>query len=216
MLSPLDGILGESFDFLRVSARVPGKKGKIPKITGRTNLRSLLTRKGHLELHLNLEPHAINTDCFGAIPPASGSHRDVIGSFERIGPFAHTQMNFKLGGHPDFSRALHKVAFEWLVKLSSWEQVLEPRFNAVRDYVVRGVGHREIIIVMPPAWTYYHEFPNRLWHDEGGSPCVEFILCGLPIVVTLAPDQLGIERMKKEAYRMYGSTGWTYLPMRTE
>lgn len=216
VLSSLDGVLGESFDFLRVWARVPGKKQKPPRMTGRTNLRASVTRRGHVDLHLNLEQHAVQTDAFGAIPPASGSHRDVAGSFERIGALARTQMNFTIGGHPDFSRAIHKVAFEWLVRLTSWEQALESRFNPVREYVVRGLGQREVLVLVPQDWRYYHEFPNHIWHDEEGSPCVDFILCGLPFLVTLGSDQRAIERIKQEVFRQYGASGWAYLPVTVE
>lgn len=215
-LSPLDAVLGESFDFLRVWARVPDKKRKPPRITGRTNLRASVTRSGHVDLHLNLERHAVETDAFGTIPAASGSDRDVAGSFERIGPLAHTQLNFTVGNHPDFSRAMHKIAFEWLVKLTSWEQCLESTFDPVREYVIRGLGRREVLAVVPPEWWYYHEFPYRIWHNEDGSPCVAFILCGVPFAVALGPDQRTIEKMKQEAFRQYGSNGWASLPVTLE
>lgn len=216
VLSPLDDVLGESFDFLRVWARVPGKKKKPPRMTGRTNLRASVTRRGHVDLHLNLEQHAVESGTFGTIPAASGSHRDVAGSFERIGPLARTRMNFTIGGHPDFSRAIHKVAFEWLVKLTSWDAALESRFDPIRDYVIKELGHREVLVMVPEDWRYCHEFPKRIWHDEEDSPCVDFILCGLPFCVALGPDQRAIDKIKQEAFRQYGPSGWAYLPVKVE
>ena len=212
-LSPLDAVLGQSFDFLRVVARIPGKKHKPPRITGRTNLRASVTRKGHLDLLLNLESHAVETEAFGTIPEISDSYRDVIGSFQRIGTIGETQMSFTIGGHPDFGRAMHKIAFEWLLKLTSWAELLDRKFDPVRRYVMNGTGHREVLTLATQEWRYYHEFQNRVWKDEDGSPGVEFVLCGLPFLVALGSDQRMIEKLKRETFKMYGPNGWAYLPI---
>lgn len=106
-LSPLDAVLADSFDFLRVLARIPDKRRRPPRITRRTNFRASVNRKGQMELHFNLGAQAVKTEAFGTIPALCGSHRDVMGSFDRNGSFAQTLMNFTIGGHPDFSRAIH-------------------------------------------------------------------------------------------------------------
>jgi hypothetical protein len=212
-LGPLDAVLAQSFDFLRVWAGIPGKKHKLPRITGRTNVRGSITPKGHMELHFNMGSHAVETKTYGMIPAVSGSQRDVLGSFELIGPVAHTKMNFTVGDHPHFSRAIHKIAFERLLKLTSWEHLLEKKFDPIRQFVMNGAGHREVLALKPQEWRYYHEFPNSVWHDEEGSPSVEFILCGIPFVVGLGPDQRMMEKIKREAFRIYGPNGWAYLPV---
>jgi hypothetical protein len=212
-LAKLDAVLGESFDFLRVWGRVPGKNGKPPRITGRTNLRGVATRRGHVELHFNLEKHAVPGGPLGTIPPASGSHRDVAGSMSREGDVATTSMQFTIGGHPDFGRAIHKIAFEWLVRLVSWEQVLDSDYGPIRSHVLEGLGNRQVLMLVPEDWRYYHEFPNRVWHDTEGCPLVEFILCGIPLVVSLGPGQATIQRIKGDLLRQRGESGWTCLPL---
>jgi hypothetical protein len=86
----------------------------------------------------------------------------------------------------------------------------------VRRYVIDGEGHREVLTVVTQEWSYYHKFPKRVWNDAEGSPCVDFILCGLPFVVTLGSDQQIMEKLKQEMQKLYGPTGWTYLPVTVE
>jgi hypothetical protein len=212
-LSQLDTALGESFDILRVLNRVPGKRKKSPKVTGRTNLRGHASRKGHIVLQLNMENNSVDSDIFGAIPPPGGSYRDVHGTFTREGQICRSTLTAKIGGHPDFSRALHKIALEWFVKLTSWDNVLDERFNVVREYVLNNLGSREVLMFAPESWSYRHEFPSIIWNDKDGSPIIQFILCGFPFLISLDRDNQSIEAIKREALHSIGSRGWTTLPV---
>ena len=213
LLSPLDAALGESFDMLRVLNRVPGKRKKSPKVTGRTNLRGSASQKGHVVLQLNMEHRSVVDDIFGAIPPADGSCRDVHGTFMREGQFCRSSITATIGGHLACSRALHKIALEWFVKLTSWENVLDGNFNAVRDYVLLDVGRREVLMFAPENWSYRHEFPSIFWNGSDGCPLVNFVLCGFPFVVSLGTDQGSIEALKRKAIHSIGTRGWTSLPV---
>jgi len=201
LLSPLDAALGESFDMIRVLNRVTGKRKRPPKITGRTNLRGFAPHKGPVVLQLNMEQRSVDGDIFGAIPPSDGSHRDVHGTFAREGQLCRCSITTTIGDHPDFSRALHKIALEWFVKLTSWDNVLDARFNVIRDFVLLNNGCREILMFTPENWSYRHEFPSIFWNHSDGSPLVQFVLCGFSFIVSLGTDQGSIEDLKREALR---------------
>lgn len=211
-LSYLDGVLGESFDFMRMHAGQPGKKGKKPRITGRSNLRGGPGDHGEPEFHINLEKHAVQSVKYGMIPARSGSYRDVDGSFERIGDTVKVQMSLTIGAHPDFSRAIHKVAFERLAQIWPWESLLESRFDPVRAYVMDGRGYREVIGFMPDQWIYHHFFPGSVWTNTAGDPSLHFALCGLPLWVYLGPDQQAVQDLKNMALGWFGNSGWTVFP----
>lgn len=211
-LSYLDGVLADTFDFMRMQAGQTGKKGKKPRITGRTNLRGGPGDHGEPEFYINLEKHAVKSVKYGMIPARSGDHRDVGGSFERMGDLVKVNMSFTIGAHPDFPRAIHKVAFERLVQIWPWESLLESKFDSVRAYVMDGEGHREVIGFMPQQWTYQHFFPGRAWTNAVGEPSVDFVLCGLPLWIYLGEHQRAVEELKAKALQWFGPSGWTVFP----
>jgi len=45
-----------------------------------------------------------------------------------------------------FMRALHKIAFELLCFQKGAELVLDPAYDPLRRYILRGEGHREVVL----------------------------------------------------------------------
>lgn len=211
-LSVLDAVLAESFDFLRVWAGVPGKRGQQPSITGRTNLRGRRTRNGHVDLFLNTGTRLSQHAHYGLVGPAAGRPSDVTGGIRPEGSVAHVNMRFAIGTDPRFGRAVHKVAFESYVKLTSWKAGLDERFDAVRAYVLDDVGHREVLTLIPAEWSYEHRFA-QIHVDEQDNPVIVFVLCGFEMFVDLGPGQIAGGRMKAALYDQLGEGGWSVFPV---
>lgn len=111
--------------------------------------------------------------------------------------------------HDDrFSRALHKIALELLVFTPTPDIVYESRFDLIRDYVMRGVGTRRVVM----AYTE-HDWKARKQQvilSPDGGVTAEFLFCGCVFFVDLSPQQTFFPRLEATTLR---GTVYTWTPI---
>ncbi len=141
-LAQLDRLLGDEFDLARLVAGV----GDDPKLLrSRHNARAMRDETGHLHLAVNNGPGLFEHEFRGTIPPPRGDGRDV---FMDLGT---NTVEVAVGGSPEFSHAVQKVAFEIFAAIVGREPALSSTFDAVRGFVMRDEGVREVIMASPPS-----------------------------------------------------------------
>lgn len=154
-LAYVDRALIDSFDVLRFHVGQPTKKGKPPQVTGRPNLFASFDTNGPT-IEVNLGKSNKRTSTGKNLSPGKGRPGGVAGSVAVNGQEALLTLKVPIAHQPLLSRAIHKVALASLVKLISHEHVLNPTYDPVRDFVLQGVGSREVLMLSHGEWSYRH------------------------------------------------------------
>jgi len=156
-------------------------------------------------------PGAVDDPRYGLIKPPTGKQTDATAQIQRNGPNATISFQVSFGHTFKFSRAIHKIAYEYLALLRGTNQVSARSFAEVRAFVIRGHGERRVLALNPPSSGYEHWFGNaRL--IEHKSWCVDFKLCGIPFFVDLSPSTPVLARLGDFYRRECGLEGWALLP----
>lgn len=111
---------------------------------------------------------------------------------------------------PLLSRAIHKVALASLVKLISHEHVLNSAYDPVRDFVLQGVGSREVLMLSYGEWSYKHAV-GPVYSSPQGDTGVQLVLCGFIFYVDLTAEQGVVPKLKEQVKVLYGDEGWTWI-----
>lgn len=209
-LSDLDAALADSFDFSRFLVGQRGKKGRLPKITGRRNL-SGVWQDNEPVIEINLGSRKITTGAGKVLNAPIGRLNDVKGRIEIHGHRARGTLQMSIAHHPKVSRAVHKVALASLVKLISYEHVMESTYDPVLSFVRHGSLSREVLLRDSDNMEYKHVIGPLCFTD--GNPWMGIVLYGINFFVDLSPKQVFIPRLKKELRSVYGNNGWTWLPI---
>lgn len=147
-LAPLDARLQDALGILKVFLNSHGtKRGRAARYE-RPGVYAERRPRGPFII-LNAEQHTVTTEEGIAIQPVRKSEQvrleDVSVSGSIVGmrvlhPFPLTKKIF---------RAIHKIAFEMLCFQEGPAFVLDPKFDHIRDYVLRGRGCRHLIVKAP-------------------------------------------------------------------
>jgi hypothetical protein len=207
-LAVLDLALADTFDLDRFLIGQPGKKGRAPKITGRPNLSGSWVMDEPV-IEVNFGPGKITTFSGRILNPPNGKPTEISGHIKKDGPWGEITLQSSMS-HPKLSRALHKVGLASLVKLISYEYVMQPFYDPVRKYVRNGIGSREVLHWSLPDLEYKHVVGPL--HFTDGNPWIELILCGSYFLLDLSPIQVLVPKIKEHMYAQYGDKGWTWIP----
>ena len=203
-LGHLDSALADSFDFVRFFAGLPGKKGKLPKITSRSNI-TISWEGNHPIIEINLGSKKVRAGSGRILNPPIDKLTSVRGSFETEGPLGTVTLKVPVAHDPKLPRALHKISLAALVKLHSYEHVMQPHYDAVREFVRKGIGNREVLLGPPIEQDYYHYIVPM--PDSNGFCDMMIVLCRNNFYVDLSPSQIAIPKLKDALRSIYGDKG---------
>ncbi len=109
-------------------------------------------------------------------------------------------------------RALHKIAFEILARKFGVDEAGSSRFDAVRNFVIRGRGER-VALLAPAAERF--EYKNVAAISDGTvfpTDVVAFQLVMIGFAVDLSPSQESLPALKQKYNEILGSN-WTWAPI---
>jgi len=200
-LAPLDGYLQKQLGIFKVFLNRTGTKhGKAAKVE-KPGIYAVHRSNGP-HIHLSSENKKIVTqDGIVIQPPQNHPEAARVTGFQKIGPVAELQFTVPIRFGKWFFRALHKIAFEMLCFQEGVEFVLNPQFNPIRDYVLRGRGSREIFMsreLNTGEWG----MPSVTMHKiSGEADWIAELRLGPVFFVDLSPDGVygaGIEKELEE------------------
>ena len=100
--------------------------------------------QGGPHIVINLEKHAVHHGPNRVrVEPSDGGIRGLHDvSFDATS--GEARFSYALTLTKPFVRALYKIAFETLCLVRGVDKVLDPRYNGLRSYILRGVGRRHV------------------------------------------------------------------------
>jgi len=98
---------------------------------------------------LNAESHPITTHEGAVVPPVSRDGPIKIRPIERHGALVKFGFSFDMALKKKSIRALHKIAFEMLCLQAGSFEVIDRRYDPLREYILKGRGTRAVIMGAP-------------------------------------------------------------------
>jgi hypothetical protein len=109
-------------------------------------------------------------------------------------------------------RGLHKIAFEVFAQTFGVEEALKPRYDAVREYVMRGKGERQVVLAQAGNYPDYRNFAATSNGSIFPIDVVAFQLAVIGFMVDLSPNQSALEAIK-QIHREKLGTSWSWVPI---
>lgn len=209
-LGHVDQALIRQFEIAAFVKGVRRKKGKPPAINMWAPLKGRYV-DGKPEIHLNAGPQTVQT--FGhQLPAASAANGITKVNFDvpAVGDQATITFSQEMGREPKLARALLKIALGSVAIHWGLERARHPRFDVVRAFVKKGVGHFDILMTEGQAGCDQHVTAPLLRQGDE-YPMFEITLFGIALVVDTDPAQAGLAALR-EAFEQDGAATWTILP----
>jgi hypothetical protein len=211
-LGHLDQAVIDEFDIPAFMAGVRRKRGRPAKINSRGNLLGTWSDSGPV-LHINVGRKPVRAKGGHVLTAYGKSRRNVKASLRRFGNLADVSFQTKLGAGSKFVRGIMKIAFSSLAFFFGPPEVLRDHFDPIRQFVIDGYGVRKVLWMA----TSDKQFRNEVWpplrHESGDYYAIVFRLDSVEFIVDLSPDMRLFPIYKDKAYELYGSEGWSWLPL---
>ena len=194
----LDSHLIAQFGLFRTFWNPVGTKSGKPATAARPGMYAERRRSGP-HIMLNAEIHPIITPEGLTVPPARGQPMAVhCSDFRREGGYASVRFTMPMRLNKRFVRGLHKIAFELLCLQKGRAVVLDSSFDALRNYILRGKGSREIVFTTSAdvgAWEKPHFSVDR---QLGWPGYLVALVLGLSFYIDLSPANSFFSRAQRE------------------
>ncbi len=210
-LGHIDQTVVDHYDFITFLQGIPRKGNRPPIISNRGNVIGRMI-SGEPFLHFNMEKYAISLDDGTPLAPSGKSKRNVKAKFDTKGKYAHVNFKVSFGNGRKFIRGIYKIAFESFVYFLGTNLAVNKNFDAIRDYVLRDIGERKILLLSPHDNSYRHEILPPYSGDAGGY-VVGMRLGVVNYIVDLSPDMRVLTTIRNHLEQTYGKKGWTYQPL---
>jgi hypothetical protein len=204
-----DGVL---CDILAFMADVRRKRGRPPKINSRGNMFGTWTESGPI-IHINMGRKPVKTVAGNVLAASGKSKRNIKADLQRSGNIADVSFQIRLGEGSKFVRGIVKIAFSSLAFFLGPSEVLASHFDPVRRFVIEGDGVRKIILMGAADNQFINQVWSPLRHETGDYYAIRFRLARVELVVDLSPDMRLFPIFKEKFFDLYGSTGWSWLPL---
>lgn len=207
-LGHLDRAVVDEFDFMLVMAGIPRKKGRGPEIRSRGNV---VATSNPPEISFNMG-RSPTTAHDGTVLGAMGnSPRNIQAEFVVDGETATITFDVELGRNPKFVRGIHKIALESVAFFLGAQVALQSEFDPERRFVLNGVGQRGTLLKASNDTS----FRNQVWapYARPDALAVCFRLACVEFLVDLSAAQHATHEFLHKSEEIYGTQGWTYLPI---
>jgi hypothetical protein len=210
-LGHIDQAVIDNYDFMTFFQGIPRKRNRPPIISNRGNVIGRII-SGEPFLQINMEKYPISTDDGTQLAPSGKSKRSIKSKFERKGKYAHVNFKISIGDDRKFIRGIYKIAFESLVFFLGANLSLNKSFDAIRDYVLRDIGERKILLLSPEDNSYRHEILPP-YSGDVDEYVVGMRLGVINYIVDISPNMRVFTTIRNHLEQTYGKQGWSYLPV---
>jgi hypothetical protein len=204
----LDRYLIEQYGFMRTVWNRIGTKSGRPATAARPGMHAV-HRIGGPEIVLNSGRRPIITAEGFTVPPA-GTHPLAVRlqKVETTGRIGHVVFQHPMRINKRFLRAIHKIAFELLCLQKGAAFVLTSDFDPMREYILRGKGHRLVALTTSPVGTW--EIPSFGLQSQPHWPgWLATIRLGPTFYVDLTPSSHGFANVDTAELARQGVVLWS-------
>jgi hypothetical protein len=210
-LSRLDRAVSDPFDFMTFHAGVLGKRGRMKKVNSRGNIVAEHRKDGSV-IRVNSGRRTVTTPDGQTLSGAGQSPRNVMSTMTKLDDgFVKGNLSIPFFFDRMATRGILKIALEAVAFQLGDEFVLQPKFNAVRDYVLGDIGNRSALMLKSNDLQYRHELDAPTL-----TPALEtnirFRLAIVDFVVDLTETEQLTSRLVTEARQALGENGWHLIP----
>ncbi len=209
-LGHLDQAVIDDFDLPAYMSGVPRKNNRAPAIRSRGNMIGTSGPDGK-EISINMERFPVKAHDGTRLGAFGNSVRNVQASFEQDGRIGKISFSVSIGQNLKFVRGIVKIGLSSLAYFLGPDLALSEDFDPIRDFVRQGKGVRPVFLKQSTADSY----SNKVWppyQSETGEYAVTFRLAIVEFLIDLSPNLTNFQMFKDQATKMYGDSGWTYLP----
>ncbi len=117
-----------------------------------------------------------------------------------------------MGDSLKFVRGIIKIALSSLVYFIGHNEILKPKYDRIRKFVSKNEGNMKIFMGVSDDL----KFRNQVWspyQDDKGNYSIILRIGIAEFIVDLSPDMRLIPLLYDNAMKLYGSKGWTILPI---
>lgn len=209
-LAYLDQAIIDDLDILLFMNRIPRKRNKFPEISNRGNVLTKFNKNEPIfYINMGKRPIIIEGKYVG---PFGKSKRNIKGTFRIVNHSAKISFSTTLGEDPKFARGIVKIGFSSLAYFIGSKEVLRPKYNKIRDFVVKNEGDRKIFMGKTNDLTY----KNQIWppyKDSDGDFCIIIRIGIVEFIVDFSPEMSIMPILYDNCMKLYGNKGWTILPI---
>lgn len=209
----LDRAVVDDFDFSTFNAGIPRKKGKPPVVSSRGNVFGSV-QGGISTLTINMEKYSVTAHNGSKLAPSHGSNRNIDAKLEASDSISKVSFSTTFGSTPKFIRGITKIAFSSLAYFWGAEVANQKQFDAVREFVINGIGNRHTMITSSNDSEYKHTIDKPLRHATGHFIAAFRIAC-VEFLVDLSPTESLLPILEAKQLEQFGTDGWCVLPIRS-
>ncbi|MCX6647286.1 MAG: hypothetical protein NTY09_13150 [bacterium] len=209
-LAHLDRAVIDDFDLICYMSSIPGKRNRPPEIKGRGNL--IATSNPRL-MSINMGTKTVVLDDGSKLAGYGKSDRNINAQFNVEGNLCTGNFATELGKDPKFIRGIYKIGLSTLAFYLGGQKALSNEFDQVRSFVRFGETSRSILLQQVDDT----EYKNEAWppYVKDNAYFVIFRLTKVNFYVDLSNDHALFPILKANLEQLYGTKGWTYLPIDT-
>ncbi len=211
-LAALDRAVVDEFDLLAFMTGVRRKGGRTPVVASRGNVRGSYVH-GKPAISFNMERRAVEAHDGVRLSAFHGAPRNIAASFSLNGAVATVSGSIAFGQSPKFVRGLAKIALASVAYFLGADTARATRFDAVREFVVRGTGKRHALMRSCSDTKYR----NEVWapyQSATGDLAVSFRLGIVEFLIDLSPEEDQLPLFEAKQFEKEGANGWCVLPTR--
>ena len=200
ILAKLDSDLQDCFGLLRPWFIPKNKKGK--PVVAKSKYYYAKNDNGNISVFLNVKGKPVKVK-EGIVLKSIEQNNKVVHSFKRtvVGNEVNIKFSQSLILNNNAKRALHKIALEFYCWMHGKEAVLDSKFDRIRDYVLKGIGKRNILIGEKFKFSDsegIHQF-NSTAFDKKSNIIVGFLLFNITFIISLAGSMEKLYEMRNKA-----------------
>ena len=212
-LAHLDQAVIDEFDISSFMWDVPRKKNRLPAIDNRGNLIGKYINTKNKAILINMGSRAIEMEGH-RVAGYGKSKRNVKAKFEKYGLNARISFSIEFGEGPKFVRGIMKIALSSLAYFIGTKDILLPKYDLIRDYIVNNKGQRKILLTAIENEPYRNQVWAPYVNDDGYA--IELRIATVAFFVDLTPNMTIHPVIYEKAMQKFGTKGWNSLPIDNE
>jgi len=201
-LARLDSDLQKFFGLIKPYFIYENKKGK--PLTVKNKYYYAENNNGHVSIHINVKGKPVEIKKGIRLKSIEDNKKSTHSFYlERDGKFARVRLKQNLMINDNIKRAIHKIAFEYFCFSCGKDAALEAKFDPIRDYVISGIGKRNILMGGEYKFSEssgIHQFGSQsMAMDKKGNAIISFLIFNVTFVVLLVGASEKLLEIKKKA-----------------
>jgi hypothetical protein len=210
-LAHLDRAVIDQLEMFSFFEGIPRKKSRPPSINAIGNAYGTVHNGGQ---HMAINMDKKNSVGIGRrnLSPFKKNSGHLLAELQKNGVSSAVSFDVKLDANEKFCRGVTKIAYSSVAFFLGADYLVGQQFDAVRNYVVNGIGDRRLVL-LPIELNHYSNSVSPPMKDSSGDVFVKLRLAVYDFFVDLSPGCLKTQEVLAGLSELNGvNHGWL-LPM---